>query len=60
VKDEEIEEINVLYKKINDATDLLKEARSFIDDIIPACPAGFDQLSSLKWRIDQYIKEKTK
>lgn len=38
-----------------EAVTLLKELRTFIDDIIPACPAGFDRLSSLKYRTSQHI-----
>ena len=39
------------------ASKLLCECRSFIDDIVPGCSAGHDELEALKRRVDLFFLE---
>ena len=44
-------------KDLGNASALLRECRTFIDDIVPGCAAGHDELASLKRRVDLFYFE---
>lgn len=44
-------------KDLANASALLCECRTFIDDIMPGCAAGHDELESLKRRVDLFYFE---
>jgi hypothetical protein len=46
-----------LDKDFSDASDLLIDCRLFINNIVPGCAAGHDELNSLKKRIDLYLAD---
>ena len=39
------------------AAQLLRECRAIINNIIPGCAAGHDELSSIKYRVDLFYTE---
>ena len=44
-------------KDLDNASALLRECRTFIDDIVPGCAAGHDELEALKRRVDLFYLE---
>ena len=44
-------------KDLYNASALLRECRTFIDNIVPGCAAGHDELESLKRRVDLFYLE---
>ena len=44
-------------KDLSNASALLRECRTFIDNIVPGCAAGHDELESLKRRVDLFYLE---
>jgi hypothetical protein len=44
-------------KDLANASALLRECRTFIDNIMPGCAAGHDELESLKRRVDLFYFE---